>query len=133
MVLNSDDGRIAMAEHRGIQSDAFRWMDENQDFFDLIITDPPTLAKRESEKDGALRAYRHLNRAAISRLNAGGILVAASCSAHVSKQDFFGMLEQLAGESGKPYQELWRSTHASDHPAGFREAEYLKAICLEFG
>jgi 23S rRNA (cytosine1962-C5)-methyltransferase len=133
MVLNSDDAEIAKAGHRGVQADAFRWMDENRENFDLIITDPPTLAKREAEKEGALRAYRHLNSSAISYLNPGGVLLAASCSAHVSKQEFFGMLEELARQSGRPYKELWRSGHAADHPADFREAEYLKAICIEFG
>jgi len=130
--LNPDSPEICNAQHIGVQADAFRWMEENQENFDLIITDPPTLAKREAEKEGAMRAYRRLNSSAISHLNSGGVLLAASCSAHISKQEFFRMLEELAQQSGRSYRELWRSEHAEDHPAKFREAEYLKAICLEF-
>jgi len=130
--LNSDDTRIRDVARHALQADAFRWMDEGSGKYDLIITDPPTLAKRESEREGALRAYRHLNMAAVTRLRAGGVLVAASCSAHVSKDEFFRSIEELAQGSGRLWKELWRSGHAADHPADFREAEYLKAICLEF-
>jgi len=74
-----------------------------------------------------------LNAAAISRLRPGGILVAASCSAHVSAEDFFRTIEVTAQASARPWKELWRTGHASDHPAIFREAEYLKAVCIELG
>jgi 23S rRNA (cytosine1962-C5)-methyltransferase len=132
-LLNESVPKIGGVTRQAVQADAFRWMDERSEKYDLIITDPPTLAKRESEREGALRAYRHLNMAAVGRLRTGGILVAASCSAHVSKEDFLQMIEELAQGSGRSWKELWRSGHGNDHPAGFREAEYLKAICLEFG
>lgn len=131
--LNSNNSQIANIKRYAVQADAFRWMDETRDLYDLIITDPPTLAKRESERAGAIRAYQHLNAAAISRLRPGGILVAASCSAHVSSEDFFQLLTETAQASGRPWRELWRSGHAADHPAIFREAEYLKAVCIELG
>lgn len=131
--LNSNNSQIAKVKHHAVQADAFRWMDQARENYDLIITDPPTLAKRESERLGAIRAYQHLNAAAISRLRSGGILVAASCSAHVSADDFFRTIEEAAQASGRPWKEMWRSGHAADHPAIFREAEYLKAVCVEFG
>ena len=131
--LNDGDARIREVTRHAVQADAFRWMDGGNEKYDLIITDPPTLAKRNAEREGALRAYRRLNAAAIARLRPGGILVAASCSAHVSKEEFLLTIEESAQSSGRPWKELWRSGHAADHPANFREAEYLKAICLEFG
>ena len=131
--LNSNNPHIAKIKRHAVQADAFKWMDETRETYDLIITDPPTLAKRESERAGAIRAYQHLNAAAISRLRPGGILVAASCSAHVSAEDFFRMIQETAQASARPWRELWRSGHAADHPAIFREAEYLKAVCIEHG
>jgi 23S rRNA (cytosine1962-C5)-methyltransferase len=131
--LNSNNSQIAKVKRHAIQADAFKWMDEARENYDLIITDPPTLAKRESERAGAIRAYQHLNAAAISRLRTSGILVAASCSAHVSSDDFFRTIQETAQASGRSWRELWRSGHAADHPAVFREAEYLKAVCIEFG
>jgi len=114
-----------------VQADAFRWLEESKESYDLIITDPPSLAKRESERQGAGRAYLRLNSAALQRLRPGGILVAASCSAHVTEEEFYESLWDALRLSKRSYRELWRSGHAADHPAKFREAMYLKAICVE--
>lgn len=124
---------LAAVQRHAVQADAFRWLEESVGSYDLIITDPPSLAKRESEREGAARAYSRLNLAALRRLRPGGILVAASCSAHVSAEEFYGAVEEALLENGRPFRELWRHGHAPDHPARFREAEYLKAICVEVG
>jgi 23S rRNA (cytosine1962-C5)-methyltransferase len=121
---------LAAVQRHAVQADAFRWLEESVGSYDLIITDPPSLAKRESEREGAARAYARLNLAALRRLKPGGILVAASCSAHVSAEEFYGAVEEALRENGRPFRELWRSGHAPDHPARFREAEYLKAVCV---
>lgn len=124
---------LASVKRHTVQADAFRWLEESGESYDLIITDPPSLARRESEREGAARAYKRLNLAALRRLRPGGILIAASCSAHVSAEEFYGAVEESARENGKPFRELWRTGHAPDHPACFPEAEYLKAVCVEIG
>lgn len=130
--LNAHDERISGVKRRAVQADAFAWLEESGEKFDLIVVDPPSLAKREAEKEGALRAYGRLNSRAVAMLNEGGILLAASCSAHVSEEEFFRLVEEAAECSGRRWKELWRSGHAADHPANFREARYLKALCIEF-
>lgn len=116
-----------------IQTDAFRWITEPGEQYDLIVVDPPSLAKRRSELEGAISAYRHLNTAAIRRLNPGGILVASSCTAQLSAATFFELVTGVARRSSRAYQQLWTSGHPSDHPAAFQEVNYLKAICLRMG
>ena len=64
-------------------------------------------------------------------LRPGGILVAASCTAHVSADEFYRLVEEEAQDSHRKWTELWRSGHAADHPADFPEARYLKALCLK--
>lgn len=130
--LNTNDERISGVKRNAVQADAFAWLEEARDKFDLIVVDPPSLAKRESEKEGALRAYGRLNSRAISMLNCGGVLLAASCSAHVGEEEFYQLVQEVAERSGRRWRELWRSGHAMDHPADFREAKYLKARCIEF-
>lgn len=122
---------LAAVPRHAVQADAFQWLEDAEGKYDLIITDPPSLAKRESEREGARAAYARLNAAALRRLRPGGILVAASCSAHVTTEEFYQAVESAARENGRPYRELWRSGHAPDHPAAFREAEYLKALCIQ--
>ena len=131
--LNKDCAGVARCRHETIQANAFDWLGENSGRkFDLIVLDPPSLAKRESERAGAARAYARLAAQAIQHLRTHGRLVAASCSAHVSAEEFFGACQEAAGSSGRKFAVLQTTRHAPDHAATFAEAEYLKAIYLQF-
>jgi 23S rRNA (cytosine1962-C5)-methyltransferase len=67
----------------------------------------------------------------MARLTRGGILVACSCSSHVTAEEFFEAVRRSATRSGRKWAELQTTRHAADHPATFKEADYLKAIFLE--
>ncbi len=130
--LNQSDPAVARCLHETVQADTFEWLEENSARkFDLVISDPPSLARREPERPGAIRAYGRLAALGIQALNRGGILLAASCSAHVTAEEFFEIVRQTAVKSGRKFSELQTTRHAPDHPARFKEAEYLKAIYLE--
>jgi len=58
--------------------------------------------------------------------------MAGSCSAHVSAVEFFDAVRRAAQKSGRKFNELKTLQHPPDHPAGFKEAEYLKVIYLKF-
>ena len=133
--LNLDHPAIAHCHHEIVKADAFDWLDSAapaSQAFDLIILDPPSLAKRESEREQAIGAYGRLARSAIELLRPAGILVACSCSAHVSTPEFLGSIRGAATQSGRPFQELQTTAHPADHPATFPEAHYLKTIYLRF-
>lgn len=129
--LNRPIDPVARCLHETIQADAFDWLKENKARkFDLIILDPPSFAKREVERATAIRAYSNLVEMGMSFLRQGGILVAASCSAHVSASEFFETVRRSAAGSRRKYEEMKTTSHPADHPATFREAEYLKCIYL---
>ena len=133
--LNMDDPSIARCRHESVKADAFDWLNSMAtapQSFDLIILDPPSLARRESERAQAIHAYGRLARSAIGLLRPKGILVACSCSAHVSVPEFLGAVRDAATQSGRAFTELQTTGHAADHPATFPEANYLKAIYLRF-
>ena len=131
--LNLDDPAISRCHHETTKADAFDWLDEAPSAsFDLIILDPPSLAKRETEREQAIGAYARLTRSAIKLLRPAGILVACSCSAHVSTEEFLGSVRDAATQSGRPFKELQTTSHPADHPATFPEAHYLKTIYLSF-
>ncbi len=131
--LNAHLPGVAACQHETARADVFAWLAGTQRSFDLIVLDPPSLARREGEREGAVRAYARLADLALSRLEAGGVLVAASCSAHVSEQEFFAAVRGVAVRSGRAWRELMTTGHAPDHPVSFPEARYLKAIYLAFG
>jgi len=130
--LNTNHSGVAACRHETVQADAFEWIATEPAQYDLIVLDPPSLAKRATEREGAIRAYERLNAQGIARLAQEGILVAGSCSAHVPAAEFFDAVRRAAMKSGRKFSELKTLLHPADHPAGFKEAEYLKVIYLRF-
>jgi 23S rRNA (cytosine1962-C5)-methyltransferase len=133
LALNSHVSGIASCRHELIHADAFEWIEQSpKRGFDFVILDPPSLAKRESERSRAIQAYHKLASGGIQRLKRGGILAAASCSAHVSAEEFFTAVREAAQGSLRKFTELQTTGHGTDHPATFPEAHYLKCIYLKF-
>jgi len=130
--LNKNFSGMADCRHETVQADAFEWLARSTGKFDLVVLDPPSLARRAAERDGAIHAYERLNLLGIQKLARDGILVAGSCSAHVSAADFFESVRRAAMKSGRSFLELKILQHPPDHPATFKEAAYLKVIYLKF-
>jgi len=127
--LNQAEPRIARCPREAIRADAFEWLAKNHGpWFDLIVLDPPSLAKRESERSGAIRAYQRLAALGARCLAPDGVLVACSCSAHVTGPEFFEAVREALRQSGRRFSEIQTTGHPPDHPATFPEAQYLKAI-----
>jgi 23S rRNA (cytosine1962-C5)-methyltransferase len=131
--LNAARPAVARCAHETVQAEVFEWLRRAPlRTYDLIVLDPPSLAKKESERAEAMAAYTRLITATLAQLNKNGILVASSCSAHVSAAEFFHLTREAARKSGRRFVQLKTTTHAADHPATFAEAEYLKCIYLRF-
>jgi 23S rRNA (cytosine1962-C5)-methyltransferase len=127
--LNQANAAVAECRHEAIRTDAFEWLGANSfRKFDLVILDPPSLARRETERAGAIQAYGKLTQQGLACLRPGGVLVASSCSAHVSAEEFFGIVREAARQSGRKWHELKTTGHPPDHPATLPEAQYLKCF-----
>ena len=48
----------------------------------------------------------------------------------MTAEEFFAAVRRSAVEAGRRFEELRTTRHAPDHPATFKEADYLKAIYL---
>lgn len=131
--LNCGEAAVAKARHVTVLANVFDWLNgEAAGHFGIVVIDPPSLARKAVDREGALKAYRQVFSAGIRRVASGGILVAASCSAHVRAEEFYQLVRDEALRSGRRFRELERSARAADHPASFAEAEYLKAMFLTF-
>jgi 23S rRNA (cytosine1962-C5)-methyltransferase len=118
--------------HELIKADAFDWLPLARTQFGVVVLDPPSFAKKESDRKSAMDAYVRLASMGIDRVERGGVLVAASCSAHVAAAEFFGLVRSAARKSDRRFTELAVTGHPADHPARFPEAAYLKCIYLQF-
>jgi 23S rRNA (cytosine1962-C5)-methyltransferase len=119
--------------HPYIVADCFELLQEyvTQDRqFDLVILDPPSLARARKSRHAALRAYVRLNQAAMRCLPPGGLLATASCTSQVSPQAFREALGEAAARAGKRLLILREAGQAIDHPvpAHFIEGRYLKFV-----
>lgn len=131
--LNLHQPKVAEVNHEMIQADAFDWLAANPARkFDLVVLDPPSLAKRESDRAGAVLAYEKLISDGIGHLRPGGKLLACSCSAHVTTAEFFQAARKAVHKSRRKYRVLLETGHPPDHPSRFKEAEYLKGIYFSF-
>lgn len=119
-----------------IQANVFDYLREQVRLgrlWDVVILDPPAFAKNRGAVPGALRGYKEINLQAMKLLRAGGILITASCSFHLSPQQFLAMLQD-AGQDAKKILRLveWRRA-GRDHPVllGSSETDYLKFAIIE--
>lgn len=111
--------------------DALR--DEAEGGFDGVVLDPPALAKKRGDLTRAIRAYRDLNLRALRLLRPGGRLLTCSCSHHLDREAFRGVLTQAAAASGREVLLIDERAAARCHPRllGFPESDYLKVMLLE--
>lgn len=118
--------------HEAYAEDAFKFLDNMGDRYDLIILDPPAFAKHRDALRNALRGYTKLNAKAFEKIRPGGILFTFSCSQVVNKQDFRNAVFTAAAQSGRNVRILHQLTQPGDHPINIYhpEGEYLKGLVL---
>jgi 23S rRNA (cytosine1962-C5)-methyltransferase len=98
--------------------------------FDLVILDPPSLARSKDNRYAAARAYKKLNLLALRCVNDGGMLASASCTSQISPEHFKEILLEAGLDARKRLQILQENGHAPDHPVpvSFPEGRYLKFV-----
>ena len=96
--------------------------------FNMVVVDPPAFANSRSNMRNAVLAYRRLAEMALQLLANDGVLVMASCSSRINAEMFFQLVLRSAAVTGYQLEVLDKTSHALDHPIGFAEAAYLKAL-----
>lgn len=98
------------------------------ELWDVIIVDPPSMAKAKEHKEIAIRKYVELFSLAAKLLSPQGHLILSSCSSHINFEDFHDIISECLSKVRKRGQILRVSGQAPDHPylQACREQEYLK-------
>lgn len=101
--------------------------------FDIVVLDPPSMAKNRRDCEKAIRAYRKLNQAGVRVVKSGGFLYTASCTSQVSRQEFLTAVKDGIAASGRRAVIVRESFHTYDHPTSLSHPEgpYLKGILLK--
>lgn len=131
MHINMDRADVAGCRHTVRIGEAFGVLEElgtQRGRFDVVVVDPPSFARNAVSVPRALTAYQRLAELAAPLVEQGGLLVHASCSSRVTEADFVRAIHTGCARAGIELDEDRRTGHPIDHPIGFPEGGYLKAI-----
>jgi len=115
-----------------VHGEAGKFMAETSNRFDLIVLDPPPLARSRGDAERAGRLYVELNTVAMRALAPGGRLMTFSCSTHFRADDFVRAVRFAASNAGRTLRLIAHLGPGPDHPVllGHGEGEYLTGLLL---
>jgi 23S rRNA (cytosine1962-C5)-methyltransferase len=118
--------------HKAFAEDAFRFLDQMDGQYDLVILDPPAFAKHKDALKNALRGYTKLNAKAFEKMPSGSLLFTFSCSQAVNKDQFRMAVFTAAAMAKRKVRILHQLHQPADHPVNIYhpEGEYLKGLVL---
>ena len=116
-----------------VVADAFQFVRQHHERFDLIVCDPPAFAKSRGDVERAAHGYKDVNLHALKLVEPGGMLMTFSCSGHLSLDLFQKIIFAAALDAGRRVSFVRRLTAGPDHPVSVYcpEGEYLKGFLLE--
>lgn len=100
--------------------------------YDVVVLDPPAFVKSKRKVEQGMRGYREINRLGMAVVAPGGLLATSSCSRHVGRDAFVGVLQAAADDSGRSARILAFGVQAPDHPVALKlpESAYLDCVLL---
>ncbi len=121
--------------HHTIAGDAFEEMKALTSkgvTYDVVVIDPPSFAKQQSEIALAKKKYAQLAALGAQLTAENGLLVLASCSSRVLAQSFFDINMQTLRSQPRRVTNILNTHHDMDHPIEFPEGAYLKCGYYQF-
>lgn len=134
--LNENKGVLPQGSRDRVtttNADCFNYLRTiEDDKYDVIILDPPKLAQTKSKLENAVKAYKDLNRVAMTKIKNNGIIITFSCSAALTRENFLLLLSWASSDAGCEIQVLETLSAGADHPLrlSFPESQYLKGFVL---
>ncbi len=115
-----------------IHAEAGEFMANTAERFDVVVLDPPPLARSRADADRAGRMYVELNALAMRVLAPRGRILTFSCSVHFRGEEFLRAVRIAQNKSGRKLKMLARLGPGPDHPVllGHAEGEYLTGLLL---
>jgi 23S rRNA (cytosine1962-C5)-methyltransferase len=115
-----------------VHGEAVRYLHQSGERFDVVVLDPPPLARSLKDAPRAAHLYTELNCTAMRSVSDGGLLMTFSCSVHFRGDEFLRSLRIAAARAGRSFRLLRRLGPGADHPTmlGHIEGEYLTGFLL---
>ena len=132
LALARENLAFAAARSECRAGDAFEVLRGDGSGFDLVILDPPPLAKRRADVPRAARAYKDLLLHAFRSAAGGRLVLAFACSHHVGPDLFAKIAFGAALDAGRRVVVLRELGAPADHPVSLDhpEGRYLTGLLL---
>jgi 23S rRNA (cytosine1962-C5)-methyltransferase len=132
LALARENTAFAAARCECRSGDAFEVLRRESADFDLVILDPPPLAKRKTDVPRAARAYKDLLLHAFRSAAPGRLVLAFACSHHVGPELFQKIAFGAALDANRRVALLRELGAPSDHPVSLDhpEGRYLSGLLL---
>lgn len=125
---------LSTDEHRFIVMDVFEYFKyaKRKDLtYDVIVLDPPSFARNKKQTFSVAKDYHKLISQSLEILNPGGIIIASTNVANVSRQKFTEQIDK--GFAGRSYQILNKYGLPADFAYNKKDesSNYLKVISMK--
>ena len=125
---------ISKDDHRFIVMDVFEYFKyaKRKDLtYDVIVLDPPSFARNKKQTFSVAKDYHKLISQSLEILNPGGIIIASTNAANVSRQKFTEQIDK--GFAGRSYQILNKYGLPADfaYNKNDESSNYLKVISMK--
>ena len=125
---------ISTDDHRFIVMDVFEYFKYAKRkglTYDVIVLDPPSFARNKKQTFSVAKDYHKLISQSLEILNAGGIIIASTNAANVSRQKFTEQIDK--GFAGRSYQILNKYGLPADFAYNKKDesSNYLKVISMK--
>ena len=119
-----------MATIQGDVFEALQALREAKEKFDVIVLDPPAFIKRKKDHAKGMQAYQRLNQLALQLMNKDSLLVSASCSYHLSRDELRTVMLKASRHIDRQMQIIEQGHQGPDHPVhpAIPETDYLKTF-----
>ena len=125
---------ISTGDHRFIVMDVFeyfKYAKRKALTYDVIVLDPPSFARNKKQTFSVVKDYHKLISQSLEILNPGGIIIASTNAANVSRQKFTEQIDK--GFAGRSYQILNKYGLPADFAYNKKDesSNYLKVISMK--
>lgn len=125
---------ISIDDHRFIVMDVFEYFKYAKRkglTYDVIVLDPPSFARNKKQTFSVAKDYHKLISQSLEILNPGGIIIASTNAANVSRQKFTEQIDK--GFAGRSYQILNKYGLPADFAYNKKDesSNYLKVISMK--
>ncbi|HEW3181183.1 TPA: class I SAM-dependent rRNA methyltransferase [Streptococcus pneumoniae] len=125
---------LSTDEHRFIVMEVFEYFKyaKRKDLtYDVIVLDPPSFARNKKQTFSVAKDYHKLISQSLEILNPGGIIIASTNAANVSRQKFTEQIDK--GFAGRSYQILNKYGLPADFAYNKKDesSNYLKVISMK--